>query len=213
MRPDPLIDALGLPTVHGRLVVDEYLSVPGHPEIYACGDAAAVPDLTRPGEITPMTAQHAQRQGATAAHNLAAAYGCSRRRPYKHHDLGLVMDLGGVQAAADVLECRCRQCQPDSSPPPNNHRRQSGIRKVGPMTDVRLVSGTSNPRLAHDVAVRLDAPLIVPEVERFPDGEIRTCVERVQGWGCLRNPVHGPAGARSSCRVAVVAGRVPTRWR
>jgi NADH dehydrogenase len=52
MRPDPLIDALGLPTVHGRLVVDEYLTVPGHPEIYACGDAAAVPDLTRPGEIT-----------------------------------------------------------------------------------------------------------------------------------------------------------------
>jgi NADH dehydrogenase len=103
VRPDPLIETLGLPTVKGRLVVDAYLSVPGHPEIYACGDAAAVPDLTRPGEITAMTAQHAQRQGTTAAHNIAACYGRGRRRPYKHHDLGFVVDLGGAQAAANVL--------------------------------------------------------------------------------------------------------------
>jgi ribose-phosphate pyrophosphokinase len=52
---------------------------------------------------------------------------------------------------------------------------------MGPVTDVRLVSGTANPRLAHAVAVRLRTPLIVPEVERFPDGEIRPAVERVRG--------------------------------
>src|SRR5690606_24204081 len=63
VRPDPLVDAVRLPTRKGRLVVDEYLTVPGHPDAFACGDAAAVPDLTRPGEITPMTAQHAVRQG------------------------------------------------------------------------------------------------------------------------------------------------------
>ncbi|WP_433608180.1 NAD(P)/FAD-dependent oxidoreductase [Dactylosporangium sp. CA-139114] len=103
VRPDPLVDQLGLETVNGRLVVDEYLNVPGHPEVYACGDAAAVPDLTRPGQLTPMTAQHAQRQGRQAAHNIAASYGQGRRRPYKHHDLGFVVDLGGVQAAANPL--------------------------------------------------------------------------------------------------------------
>ncbi|WP_329260713.1 FAD-dependent oxidoreductase [Actinoallomurus sp. NBC_01490] len=103
VRPDPLIEALGLPTIKGRLVVDAYLNVPGHPEIWACGDAAAVPDLTRPGQITAMTAQHAQRQGITAAHNIAATYGHGRRRSYEHQDLGFVVDLGGVQAAAQVL--------------------------------------------------------------------------------------------------------------
>ncbi len=103
VRPDPLIESLGLPTMKGRLVVDEYLAVPGHPELWACGDAAAVPDLTRPGEITPMTAQHAQRQGKRVAHNVAAAYGHGRRGPYKHHDLGFVVDLAGVKAAADPL--------------------------------------------------------------------------------------------------------------
>ncbi|MDT7697537.1 MAG: hypothetical protein QOI75_6907, partial [Pseudonocardiales bacterium] len=34
-RPDPLVQDLGLPTKHGRLIVDEYLGVPGHPELFA----------------------------------------------------------------------------------------------------------------------------------------------------------------------------------
>ncbi|WP_328852350.1 NAD(P)/FAD-dependent oxidoreductase [Micromonospora globbae] len=103
VRPDPLVEATGLPLTRGRLTVDEYLSVPGHPEILACGDAAAVPDPSRPGEITPMTAQHAVRQGRLAADNIAASYGVGRRRPYRHRDLGFVVDLGGWQAAANPL--------------------------------------------------------------------------------------------------------------
>ena len=103
-----MVEQIGLPMNHGRLTVDEYLTVPGHPEIVACGDAAAVPDLTRPGEITAMTAQHAIRQGALVANNVAAAFGIGRhqRRPYQHRDLGFVVDLGGMQAAANPLGIR-----------------------------------------------------------------------------------------------------------
>jgi NADH:quinone reductase (non-electrogenic) len=103
VRPDPLVAELGLPTAQGRLVVDEFLNVPGHPDVYACGDAAAVPDLTRPGEVTGMTAQHATRQGTMVARNIAASYGRGRRRAYKHHDLGFVVDLGGLESAANPL--------------------------------------------------------------------------------------------------------------
>ena len=103
VRPDPLVEDLGLATVKGRLAVDEYLTVPGHPDVVACGDAAAVPDLTRPGEITAMTAQHAVRQGRAAAHIIAASYGQGERRPYKHHDLGFVVDLAGRDAVANPL--------------------------------------------------------------------------------------------------------------
>ena len=112
VRPDPLIESLGLPVSKGRLVTDEYLTVPGHPEIHACGDAAAVPDITRPGQLTAMTAQHAERQGKTVAHNVAASAAASRtassaassqRRRYKHHDLGFVVDLAGARAAANPL--------------------------------------------------------------------------------------------------------------
>jgi NADH:ubiquinone reductase (H+-translocating) len=108
VRPDPMVARLGLPMQRGRLTVDEYLTVPGRPEIHACGDAAAVPDLTRPGSITAMTAQHAVRQGKLAANNVAASYGIGRthRRPYRHHDLGFVVDLGGMEAAANPLGIR-----------------------------------------------------------------------------------------------------------
>lgn len=101
VRPDPLVAALGLPTEHGRLVVDEYLTVPEHPDIFAIGDAAAVPLPGEPGQIAPMTAQHAVRQGKLAARNVAASLGYGVRRPYRHRDLGFVVDLGGIQAVAN----------------------------------------------------------------------------------------------------------------
>jgi NADH:ubiquinone reductase (H+-translocating) len=104
VRPEPLVESLGLPTNRGRLVVDEFLAVPGQPDLWAGGDVAAVPDLTRPGEITAMTAQHAQRQGKCVADNIAATFGRGVRRPYKHHDLGFVVDLAGFQAAANPLQ-------------------------------------------------------------------------------------------------------------
>jgi NADH dehydrogenase len=103
IRPDPLVAATGLPLSHDRIQVDEYLTVPGHPEIYACGDAAAVPDPQHPGKPAPTTAQHAVRQGRLAARNIAASYRVGRRRPYRHRDLGFVVDLGGWQAAANPL--------------------------------------------------------------------------------------------------------------
>lgn len=104
VRPDPMVEGLGLKTERGRLCVDEFLNVPGHPDVFACGDAAAVPDLTRPGSVTPMTAQHAERQGRRAARNVAATFGTGQRKPYSHKDLGFVVDLGGTQAAADPLQ-------------------------------------------------------------------------------------------------------------
>lgn len=103
VRPDPLVAALDLPTEQGRLVVDRYLNVPGHPEVYACGDAAAVPVPDRPGELAPMTAQHAVRQGRAVAHNVAASCGRGSRQPYRHRELGFVVDLGGWEAAANPL--------------------------------------------------------------------------------------------------------------
>src|SRR3954468_24259995 len=103
VRPDSLVERAGLATQEGRVTVDTTLVVPDHPEIFACGDAAAVPDLARPGQLTAMTAQHATRQGTLAGRNVAASLGHGRMRRYKHRDLGFVVDLGGTQAAANPL--------------------------------------------------------------------------------------------------------------
>ena len=99
----PLIETLGLPTEKGRLKVDANLQVPGHPEVFAAGDAAAVPDLTQPGKITPPTAQHAIRQGKALARNVAASLGYGSVKAYKHRNMGLVVDLGPHYAVANPL--------------------------------------------------------------------------------------------------------------
>ena len=103
VTPSPLIETLGLPTERGRLKVGADLQVPDAPDVFAFGDAAAVPDLTRPGKLTGQTAQHAQRQGRTAARNVAASLGVGRAVDYRHHDLGFVVDLGGFEAVASPL--------------------------------------------------------------------------------------------------------------
>ncbi len=104
VRADPLVDGLDLGTNRGRLDVDPFLKVPGAQDMWACGDCAAVPDLTRPGgQVCGMTAQHAQRQGKLVARNVAASLGKGEAREYKHHDLGFLVDLGGLAAAANPL--------------------------------------------------------------------------------------------------------------
>ena len=100
----PLIETLELPTEKGRLKVQTDLTVPGHPDVFAAGDAAAVPDVTQPGKITPPTAQHATRQGKTLARNVAASLGHGKAHEYKHHDMGLVVDLGPHRAVANPLK-------------------------------------------------------------------------------------------------------------
>ncbi|WP_067814271.1 NAD(P)/FAD-dependent oxidoreductase [Nocardia inohanensis] len=99
----PLAEHLGANTVKGRIATDADLTVPGLQGVWACGDAAAVPDLTAPGSFCAPTAQHASRQGRHAADNLIATLRGRPREPYRHQDLGMVVDLGGWDALARPL--------------------------------------------------------------------------------------------------------------
>ncbi|RZT87256.1 NADH dehydrogenase [Pseudonocardia sediminis] len=103
VRPDPLVQDLGLPVERGRIVVDAEMAVRDHPDVFAVGDAAAVPDPANPGLPTAMTAQHAQRHGKAVARNVAASLGHGTPAPYQHKDMGFVVDLGGRDAAANPL--------------------------------------------------------------------------------------------------------------
>lgn len=101
VTPRPVVSSLGTETVKGRLVVGADLRVPGCEGVFGLGDAAAVPDLTAgPGTPCAPTAQHAHRQAKVAAENVLAALRGGRMREYRHHDLGLVVDLGGSDAVA-----------------------------------------------------------------------------------------------------------------
>ncbi|MER5688930.1 NAD(P)/FAD-dependent oxidoreductase [Streptomyces sp. NPDC002205] len=100
----PLVGSTGAETVRGRLAVTTELTVPGHDEVFALGDAAAVPDLAVGGDaICPPTAQHALRQGRTAGNNVVARLRGRSLSQYRHRDLGLVVDLGGLGSVARPL--------------------------------------------------------------------------------------------------------------
>jgi NADH:ubiquinone reductase (H+-translocating) len=100
-RPSPLVSSLGLATDEvGRLIVDDQIRAIGRQDVYALGDAAAVPDPD--GGICPGTAQHAVRQAKVCAHNVAAALGVGEPTRFTYRNRGLAVTLGRNQGTAQV---------------------------------------------------------------------------------------------------------------
>ncbi|SCE59590.1 NADH dehydrogenase [Streptomyces sp. DvalAA-43] len=100
----PLVSTFDAETVRGRLAVTPEMRLPGFDGIFALGDCAAVPDLSKgDGAVCPPTAQHAMRQGRRLADNLIATLRHQPLKPYVHKDLGLVVDLGGKDAVSKPL--------------------------------------------------------------------------------------------------------------
>ena len=76
VKPHPVVANLGLPLDGGgRIKVDRFMQVEGHDDVWAIGDAAAVPDPAHRARPSPPTAQHGLRQGRVVARNVAAALG------------------------------------------------------------------------------------------------------------------------------------------
>ncbi|MBI4260738.1 MAG: FAD-dependent oxidoreductase, partial [Actinobacteria bacterium] len=109
VRPHPLVAATGFPTDEaGRVLVDETMRVRGVDAAWAAGDCAAVPDLTRPGAVTPPTAQHALRQARRLARNLLAVMDGREPRPFRYRNKGQLVGLGRYKGVARVMGVRLR---------------------------------------------------------------------------------------------------------
>ena len=101
--PHPSSRNLGLPVDdRGRIVVDDHLRVSGADDVWALGDAAAVPDPANPSRPCPPTSQHAIRQGRTAGRNVAASLGVGESAPFTYKTLGTFVNLGRYKAVARV---------------------------------------------------------------------------------------------------------------
>ena len=94
----------------GRSFVDEYLCLPGHPEVYVLGDAGVYTD-PRLGPLAP-TASVAVQQGPWVARDLKRRLrGAESRRgrpPFRFFDRGYVVSLGPESAVADAIGLRVR---------------------------------------------------------------------------------------------------------
>jgi NADH dehydrogenase len=94
VTPNPLAARAGLPTDDkGRLLVDQYLVVRGHRDVFALGDTALVPDQAEPRGFAPPTAQHSLREAKVCAANVAASLGEGEREPFHFRGLGLAVNL------------------------------------------------------------------------------------------------------------------------
>jgi NADH dehydrogenase len=87
VRPTPVIGALPCRKAKGRLVVDEFLRVAEVPGLWAAGDSAAVPSGDT-GDTHPPTAQHALREGRTAAKNIESTLRGRRLTPFVYSTRG-----------------------------------------------------------------------------------------------------------------------------
>jgi NADH dehydrogenase len=104
VKPPAVVRELGLPLEDsGRIAVDATLRVKGRENVWAIGDAAAVPDPARRGRAAcPPTAQHAIRQGRVVAGNVAAALAGGPPRRFRYRTRGVFVDLGRHKAVATM---------------------------------------------------------------------------------------------------------------
>jgi NADH:ubiquinone reductase (H+-translocating) len=109
VRPVPAVARLGLPLAPGgRIVTDLCCRVEGFEDVWAIGDAAAIPDPADPTRPCPPTAQHALRQGKLVAGNVAAVLHGREPKPFTYRTLGVFVDMGRYKAVAETMGLRWR---------------------------------------------------------------------------------------------------------
>jgi NADH:quinone reductase (non-electrogenic) len=110
VRTPGVVTQLGLPLTRGaRIETDATMRVKGWDNVWAVGDAAAVPDpARRRREPAPQTCQHAIREGRVVGSNVAAVLAGRKPRPLRYRTLGVFVDMGRNKAVATVLGLRLR---------------------------------------------------------------------------------------------------------
>src|SRR5947208_14010153 len=101
--PSPIIASLPCAKERGRLLVNEFLRVPGWANVWAVGDCAFVPDVRNPGKSHPPTAQHAIREGKVVAQNIAATLLGRPLRSFSFTTIGWLASIGRRLSVPRVL--------------------------------------------------------------------------------------------------------------
>jgi NADH:ubiquinone reductase (H+-translocating) len=94
---DTVADEIGVPSgANGRLLVHADLTVEGHDNVYAVGDAAAVRWGTGedPDRICPQVAQVAMQSGTHAARQVMARLDGRETQPFRYKDKGIMATIG-----------------------------------------------------------------------------------------------------------------------
>ncbi|MDX1679613.1 MAG: NAD(P)/FAD-dependent oxidoreductase [Akkermansiaceae bacterium] len=90
----------------GRIKVEDDLSVPGHPEVFAIGDIASIEDDK--GQQVPGVAPAAMQMGKHAAKQLIAEQVGKPRKPFHYFDKGSMATIGRSSAIAQFAGLQIR---------------------------------------------------------------------------------------------------------
>jgi NADH dehydrogenase len=92
---------LGMPVDRaGRVIVNDDLTIPGHPEIQVIGDLANFSHQT--GEPLPGISPVAMQQGRHAARNVLRMIKGRKPQPFRYWDKGTMATIGRNKAVADL---------------------------------------------------------------------------------------------------------------
>jgi len=92
---------LGVPVDRvGRVIVNDDLTIPGHPEVQVIGDLANFSHQT--GEPLPGVSPVAMQQGRRAAHNILRVIRGEKPLPFRYFDKGSMATIGRNKAVADL---------------------------------------------------------------------------------------------------------------
>lgn len=100
-----IIARLNVKKERGRLVTEPDMSVPGHKNVWAIGDCAAIINA-EDGKLSPPVAQFAERQGTQVAHNIVHRLRNEPTKPFTYKMLGQMCSIGGHSAVAEMMGMR-----------------------------------------------------------------------------------------------------------
>jgi NADH:ubiquinone reductase (H+-translocating) len=103
LQGNALVQSLGLELEKGnRIGVDSELRVPGHPEVYAVGDIAAITDQ-KTSQVLPQLGSVALQSGEHAGETIARRVGGEETKTFKYRDKGTMATIGRGSAVVQML--------------------------------------------------------------------------------------------------------------
>ena len=110
VKANPLAATLGVETgPGGRIVVGADLRIPGHPNAYAIGDIAEIPERKRfsrrpakQGRALPQLAQVAIQSGHHASRQIRSLQKGGSTKPFRYFDKGTMATIGRRAAVAEL---------------------------------------------------------------------------------------------------------------
>jgi NADH dehydrogenase len=103
LQGNALITSLGLELQRGnRIGVGPELTLPGHPEVFVVGDAAAITD-EKTSSVLPQLGSVALQSGEYAGEAIARTLSGKETKPFAYHDKGTMAAIGRGAAVVQFL--------------------------------------------------------------------------------------------------------------